>query len=144
VVVVDGAAADADGADDPAAVVFDRDAAGEGDEPVVGVLDAVERRAGLRHFAEVAGGHIEVARRLGLFDRDVDGAEPRLVHAEKRLEVGAGVYDGDVHIQSHLVGFAAGGFDDGLRLIGADVGYGVGHLLRAGVRVYAGGWESSK
>src|SRR6476469_5983013 len=54
VVVLDGRAADADGADDGALGVLDRDAAGEGDQAAVGHLDLVERLARLRELADLA------------------------------------------------------------------------------------------
>ena len=40
----------------------------------------------------------------GLLDRDVDAAEPRVVHAHVGDEVAAGVGDGDVHGLTDLGG----------------------------------------
>ena len=49
-----------------------RDAAREGDQPAVGMLDVVERAAGLRELADLAGGHVEEARGLRFLDGDVN------------------------------------------------------------------------
>src|SRR5207253_7738657 len=58
VVVLDRRAGDADRADDRVAVL-DRNAARERDQPVVGVLDVVERAARLGQTADVSGVHVE-------------------------------------------------------------------------------------
>ena len=47
-----------------------------------------------------------------LFDGDVDGADPCVVHADVGDEVAAGVGYGDVHGLADLGGFLFGGGDD--------------------------------
>ncbi len=53
--------------------------------------------AGLGVRGEVFGGDVEGAGGPGLFDGDVDGADPGVVHANVRDEVSAGVGYCDVH-----------------------------------------------
>ena len=111
-VVFADAAGDADGADD-FAVLFDGDAAGEDhDLAVVGGVDAEELVAGLGVFAEVFGGDVEGAGGPGLFDGDIDGAEPGVFHALEGEEIAAGVDDRDVHGLTDLFGLFGGGGDD--------------------------------
>ena len=55
---------------------------------------------------------VEGPRGVGLLDRDVDRAEPGLVHADVGDEVAAGVGDGDVHRLADLGGLLLGGVDD--------------------------------
>src|SRR5262249_47860536 len=90
VVVLDRAAAHADGADEHAVLVDDGKAAREGNQPFIGMLDAVERLARLGQLAELAGGHAKKTGSLGLLDGGVGGANPPVVHSQKRLLVGAG------------------------------------------------------
>ena len=53
VIVLDGRAADADGANQHAVLVHDRQSAGERDQPFVRMLDRVERLTGLRQLADL-------------------------------------------------------------------------------------------
>ena len=54
-------------------------------------IDAVERLAGLRQLAELAGPHGEEAGGPGLLDGDVDRADPGIVHAGEAFQVAAGI-----------------------------------------------------
>src|SRR5574337_503561 len=74
VIVLHDAPTDPDGADDFAVAVTQRNSAREGDEPAVGYLDVVQRATRLRQRPEVTGVHVEVPRRAGLSDRNVDAA----------------------------------------------------------------------
>jgi len=97
VILIAGASGDADSAD-YLAVLLDGDAAGEDhDLAVVGGVDAEELVAGLGVGGEVLGGDVEGAGGPGLFDGDVDGAEPGVFHAFEGEEVAAGVDYSDVH-----------------------------------------------
>ncbi len=60
-VLVDGAAADADGADDDPIFVLQKNTAGEKDDAVVGHFDAIEGTTGKGCGAELTGGHVEEA-----------------------------------------------------------------------------------
>ena len=84
-VVLDGAPGDAYGTDDVAGAVLQRQAAGEGYQAAVGVLNVVQRATGLRQAANSTGGHVEPAGRPGLLLSDVDGAQPRAIHSRERL-----------------------------------------------------------
>src|SRR5699024_11343497 len=86
-VVVGGAPGGSDRTDHGSVVELQRDTAGEGDQPVVGELDVVQRFARLRHRAEGGGLHVEVPGGACLLPRDVDAAEPGPVHAGEGLEV---------------------------------------------------------
>jgi hypothetical protein len=112
VILVTRASADANGADD-FSVFLERDSASEDhDFAVVRRVDAEELVAGLGVGGEIFGGDIEGAGCPGLFDGDVDGAEPGVVHADVRDEVAAGVGYGDVHGLANFDGFLFGCGDD--------------------------------
>ena len=51
---------------------------------------------------------------VGLLDRDVDAADPRVVHADVRDEIATGVGDGDVHGLADLGGLLLSGGDHSL------------------------------
>src|SRR6478609_3307154 len=120
-VVLDRAAAHPDGADQHAVLIDDGHAAGEGDQTVVGVLDAVKRLAGLRQLPELTGGHAEEAGGLRLLDGNVDGTHPGVVHAHKGLQIGAGIDDGDAHLRVERDGLLARGLDGFLGVLQIDV-----------------------
>src|SRR5689334_14242011 len=97
VVLVAGAAADADRADD-FPVTFQGDAAGEDhDFPVVGSVDSEELAAGLGVRGEILGGNVEGARGVGLFHGNVDATDPCAVHAHVSHDVAAFIGYSDVH-----------------------------------------------
>src|SRR5205807_10342908 len=96
-VLLAGAAADAEATDDFTALL-EGDAAGEDhDLAVVGGGDAEELAAGLAEAGEILGGDVEGPGGPGLLDGDVDAAEPGVLHALEGDEVATGVDDGDVH-----------------------------------------------
>src|SRR5271170_5293754 len=112
VILFAGAAADADGAD-YFSVLLEWDAAGEDhDLAVVGGVDAEELISRLRVRGEIFCGDVEGTGGPGLFDGDVDGAEPRVVHADVGDEVASGVGYGDVHGLTDFGGFLFGCGDD--------------------------------
>jgi len=101
-------AADADGPDD-LAILLERDAAGEDHYlAVVGGVNTEELIAGLRVRSEIFGGDVEGSGGPGFFDRDIDGADPGVVHADVGDEVATDVSDGDVHGLADLGGFLFG------------------------------------
>ena len=107
----------ADGADDRGAD-HDRHAATEDhDLAVVGLLDAVERRARLRHGCEVRGALVEDARRDRLADGKLDTADQGAVLSGKRQQRAAGVDDCDIvgNPQARGPGFAGGQHSLGVR-----------------------------
>jgi len=59
-------------------------------------MDAEELPAGLRMRGQVFG-DVEGPRRVRLLDRNIDAPDPRIVHADVRDEIAAGVSDRDVH-----------------------------------------------
>ena len=128
VVVLDGATGHADGADQDAFAIDDRQTAWERDQPVVGMLDAKQRAAGLRQLADLAGRHAEKDGGFGLFDSDVDRADPRAIHAVKRLQVGARVDDRDAHLRIYSLGLLDGSLD-------RDIGIFAGHMHRSSLPV---------
>src|SRR5262245_37750882 len=121
VVVLDRAAANADGANQNTILVDDGQAAGEGDQPVIGMFDAVKRAAWLGQLAKLTSGHAEETGRLRLFDGNVDGADPGVVHAQECLEIGAGVDHGDAHLRLERDGLVACGLDGLLGAFQIDV-----------------------
>lgn len=121
VIVLHRRAADADGARHFAIRIDDRDAAGEGDEALVRVLDAVERAAGLRQGADLAGLHAEEDGGLGLLLRDVDRADPGAVHAVEGLEVAARIDNRDAHLGAEFDRLGAGRLNRLFRLFDGDV-----------------------
>ena len=107
--------------DDHAVLVDDRDAAWEGDEPVIRMLDAVERAAGLRELADLSGHHAKGHRRLRLLLRDVDGADPGVVHPVEGLQVRARVDNRDAHLRAEFHGLGAGRLDGLMSVFDSDV-----------------------
>src|SRR5215203_402778 len=94
-VLLPGAPAHAYGSHHPTAVPDQRHAAREDpDAPPVGDVDAVELPTGLGRCGQVLGGDIEGAGGEGLVNGDVDGADPRPVHARVRDEVPPCVLEG--------------------------------------------------
>ena len=75
-VVLDRVARYADGPDHLAGRVDNRYPAGEGDQPAVGMLDGIQRPAGLRKLPDLAGGHVEEAGGAGLANGNVRRTEP--------------------------------------------------------------------
>ena len=75
-VIVDGAAANPDRADDLSTGVLQWHAAGKGDQAPVGDLDVVERAARLGQFADLSGVHIEEPSGPGLLGGDVNASQP--------------------------------------------------------------------
>ena len=69
---------------------------------------------------EVLGGDVEGPRGVGLLDRDVDRAEPGLVHADVGDEVAAGVGDRDVHRLADFGRLLLCCFDDPLGVFECD------------------------
>jgi len=63
-------------------------------------------------LGEVLGRDVKRPRGVRLLDRDVDRADPRVVHADVGDEVAAGVGDGDVHGLTDGSGFLLSGGDD--------------------------------
>src|SRR5829696_6741200 len=111
-VLLPGAPAHAYGSHHPTAVPDQRHAAREDpDAPPVGDVDAVELPPGLGRCGQVLGGDIEGAGGEGLVDGDVDGADPRPVHARVRDEVPPRVDHRYVHGLADLLSLALGGGD---------------------------------
>ena len=100
VIVFNRVAGDANRTDDLALCIFERYAAGEGDQPAVRVLDVIQRAARLRELTNLAGVHVEVASRACFLHRDVDRTKPCAVHPGERLEVDAGVDHGNIHLRT--------------------------------------------
>ena len=88
------------------------------------MLDVVERSAGLREFSDFTGVHVEETRGAGLFDGDIDRTEPCPVHACKRFQVGAGVDDGDVHLDADLTRLLKRDIHGGRCLLQTEFGHG--------------------
>ena len=60
-------------------------------------MDAEELAARLGVFRKILGADVEGARREGLLDRDIDAADPCLVHAYVGDEITAAIGDRDIH-----------------------------------------------
>src|SRR3712207_2178327 len=75
-------------------------------------VDAVELPTGLGRFGQVLGGDVEGAGSEGFVDGDLDGADPRPIHAHVRNEVPSSVDDCYVHGLADLLGLPFGGRDD--------------------------------
>lgn len=123
VVVLHGAPADADGAEDLAVCGAEEEAAWEGDESAVGDLGVEERTAGLGEFAGRPLGHVEEARSARLLNGDVDTSQPCAVHPREGLQVSADVHDCDVHCGAGLPGRLSGCAEDGFGLGLGEVGH---------------------
>src|SRR5579859_6354436 len=107
-ILVARAAAYADCAD-YFAILLEGNAAGEDhDLAVVGGVNSEELAPRLRMRRQVFGGDVEGARGVGLFDGDIDAADPSAVHAGVSDEVAAGVGYGDVHGLADFGGFGFG------------------------------------
>jgi len=52
---------------------------------------------------QIFGGNIKSARRIRLFLRDIDTADPRAVHPDMRDDISTSIRDGDVHRLSNLL-----------------------------------------
>src|ERR1700722_5478905 len=89
--------ADADGAHDLPVAPEWNSACEDHHAPIVGGVDAEELTAGLGKFREVLGADVEGACRERLFDRDIDAADPCLIHAHMGDEITAAIRDGDIH-----------------------------------------------
>ena len=64
-------------------LIDDWQSAREGNQPAIGVLDAVKRFAGLGQFAELTGGHAKETCGLCLLDGNIDAPDPGVVHTEE-------------------------------------------------------------
>src|ERR1700691_22806 len=97
VILVAGAAADADRAY-YLAVFLKRDTARENhDLSVIRGVDAKELAARLRMMCEIFSRDIECRRRIGLLLRDIDAADPRAVHAYVGDDISSLVRHRNVH-----------------------------------------------
>jgi len=80
------------------------------------------------------GGDVESSRRVGLFNRDVDAPDPRVVHPDVRDEVATGVGDGNVHGLTDL---------RCLLLCGGDHSLGVSESKHAGLLMNVNGEDAA-
>src|SRR5574337_1851284 len=85
VVVLYGAAADADRPDQNPLRVHNRQPTRKGDEPLITMLDPIERAAGLRQLADLSRRHRKEAGGFRLLEGDVDASDPCIVHSDERL-----------------------------------------------------------
>jgi len=60
-------------------------------------MNAEELTAGLGIFRKLLGADVEGACRECLFDRDIDAADPGIIHAHMGDKVAAAIRDGDIH-----------------------------------------------
>jgi hypothetical protein len=92
---------------------LERNAAGEDHHAsVIRSVNAKELIAGLAMRGEILGSNIEGASGPRLVLRDVDTADPRLIHTDVRYQVPAGIHYGNVHGLADLRRFLFGGGDD--------------------------------
>src|SRR3954447_26902430 len=124
VILLDAPPADTDRADD-AATGFERDAAGEDDQPaLVRGVDPEQGLVGLAERCGVLRRHVERTGWVRLVLGDVDRAQPVAVNSGERRQVVAIVEDGVVHRHTDLIRLGTRCIDDCLR--GAQ-GHAVGH-----------------
>jgi len=88
------------------AISLQRDAAGKNhDLAVVGSMNAEELASRLRMLRQFLRFDIECARRVSLLHRDIDAADPCVVHTNVRYDVSAFVSHCDVHGLANFRGF---------------------------------------
>jgi hypothetical protein len=105
-------ATDPDGPDHLIAA-FQRNAARENhDTAVIRNMNAEELVSGLAVLGQIFGRDIERARGPRLVDRDIDAPDPRLIHANVRDKIAAGIDYGDVHGLADFFGLFLGGRND--------------------------------
>jgi hypothetical protein len=102
-IILDGGARDADRLDDAAIATHEGHAAGESDEVTIGDLDLVERSSRLGEFTKRSSWEVEEADGTGLLDSDVDATQLGPIHACAGFEVGSGIDNGDVHLDTMSV-----------------------------------------
>ena len=116
-VVFHRAAAHADGADQYAIIIHDRQAAGESDQSLIGMFDAEKRLTGLRKLAQLAGWHGKVTSRFCFLHCYIDAADPCIVHAPESFQVGAGIQHRNATGFTDFLGLGDGGSNKSLGLV---------------------------
>lgn len=112
VILLSGAAADADGAND-LAILAQRNSTGEDhDAAVIGDVNAEELIARLRMRRQVFGRDVEGPGRESFVDGNIDAANPGSVHSNVGHQVAAPVDYGDVHRLTDLLSLLLRGGDD--------------------------------
>ena len=104
VVLLRGAAADADGADQPAVTPYGHASGDEEQGPVEGGGQRVEEAAGLHGVDQLGGGRVQLERGVGLACAGLTGDEHGPVVPAEGEQVPAGVEDGDADGDPGLLG----------------------------------------
>src|SRR5882724_9374776 len=104
-ILIAGTAADANRADDPS-LHLQRDAAGKNhDLAVVRNMNAEELAARLRMLCQFLRLNVKCPRRVSLLHRDINTANPGVIHTNVRYDVSAFVSHCDVHGLADFRGF---------------------------------------